>query len=434
MGTAWKTLVSNGFPFRSLWHAVRPCLIAAGCAAAAAVCGGEAGAQSSRGGGTLWDQPFDRSLARNWEASPTKGFPTLSTANLEPMRAAIQRYQGIVDRGGWPTLPAYELRTGTWNRAVVTLRQRLELSGDLRQPGGRPRVFDYYVEAALKRFQMRHGLEPTGVVDEATLLALNVPADVRLRQLRLNLHRLEELTQKVPSRHVIVNIPAAQVEVVENDRVVLRHSAVVGKIDRQTPELQSKIHEVNFNPYWRVPKSIVEKDLVPKARQYVRDGMDIVEAYKLEIFDAKGERLDPHRIDWFSDDVYTYSYRQVPWEENSLGFVKINFHNKHAVYLHDTPMKDLFGSNFRAESSGCVRVQNVETLAAWLLRDNPEWNSSRVLEMKHTGEQRDVELKTRVPLYFIYLTAWATPDGITQFRRDLYEKDGVGVTTSASAY
>jgi len=382
-------------------------------------------------GGAMWDQPFDRSLANSWEAHPSKGFATLSKANLEPMRATIQRYQAIVNRGGWPTLPRYQLKTGTRHRTVATLRQRLEMSGDLRQPGGRPRVFDYYVEAALKRFQMRHGLSPSGVVDEATLLALNVSADTRLRQLRTNLKRLEELTGKIESRHVVVNIPAAQVEVVENNRVVLRHSAVVGKIDRQTPELQSKIHEVNFNPYWRVPRSIVRKDLVPKARQYIKDGLDIIDAYRLEVYDPKGKRLAREQIDWYSDDVYKYSYRQVPWEENSLGFVKINFHNKHSVYMHDTPLKDLFGSNFRAQSSGCVRVQNVETLASWLLRETPGWSTSRVIEMKRTGEQRDVALKKRIPLYFVYLTAWATPEGIAQFRRDVYQKDGVDITASA---
>ncbi len=382
-------------------------------------------------GSAMWDQPYDRSPETSWEADPSKGFATLSKANLEPMRATIQRYQAIVNQGGWPTLPRYQLKTGTRHRIVATLRQRLEMSGDLRQPGGRPRVFDYYVEAALKRLQMRHGLTPSGVVDEATLLALNVPADTRLRQLRTNLKRLEDLTGKIEARHVVVNIPAAQVEVVDKHRVVLRHSAVVGKIDRQTPELRSKIHEVNFNPYWRVPKSIVRKDLVPKARQYIKDGLDIIDAYRLEIYDPKGKRLAREQIDWYSDDVYKYSYRQVPWEENSLGFVKINFHNKHAVYMHDTPLKDLFGSNFRAQSSGCVRVQNVATLASWLLRETPGWSRSRVNEMKRTGEQRDVPIKKRIPLYFVYLTAWATPDGIAQFRRDVYQKDGVDITASA---
>ena len=407
------------------------CLLAVAATLLLIITATTAQAQGPRYGRSMWDQPFDRSLAQTQETREPKGFPTLSKANLEPMRAAIRRYQDIVNRGGWPTLPRYQLKTGTWNRHVITLRQRLLMSGDLRQSGGRRRVFDYYVEAALKRFQERHGLEPNGIVDEATLLALNVPADSRLRQLRSNLKRMEELSAKVPAKHVIVNIPAAQVEVVDNNRVALRHSAVVGKIDRQTPELKSKIHEINFNPYWRVPKSIVRKDLVPKARQYVKDGMDIIDAYRLEVFNAKGRQLQRQEIDWFSDEVYDYSYRQVPWEENSLGFVKINFHNKHSVYLHDTPLKDLFGSNFRAQSSGCVRVQNVETLAAWLLRENPGWDANRVIEMKHTGEQRDVALKKRVPLYLIYLTAWATPDGIAHFRRDVYEKDGVDITASA---
>ncbi len=417
-------------PLRDVWVALLAC---AAIIVAMMFVGVDAYGQHSRGGrnGTVWEQPFDLSLESSWEAHPSKGYATISKANLEPMRAAIQRYQAIVDKGGWPTLPRYELRTGTWHRAVTALRRRLELSGDLRQPGGRPRVFDYYVEAALKRLQMRHGLSPTGIVDEATLLALNISANARLWQLRTNLHRMEELSKTVASEHIVVNIPAAQVEVIENNRVVLRHSAVVGKIDRQTPELKSKIHEINFNPYWRVPKSIVKKDLVPKARQYVKDGMDIIDAYRLEVFDPSGQRLAPEQINWFSDDVYKYSYRQVPWEENSLGFVKLNFYNKHAVYMHDTPLKDLFGSNFRAESSGCVRVQNVGTLVAWLLRGTPGWNSSRVVEMKRTGEQRDVSLKQRVPVYFVYITAWSTPDGIAQFRRDVYQKDGVNVTASA---
>jgi murein L,D-transpeptidase YcbB/YkuD len=127
-----------------------------------------------------------------------------------------------------------------------------------------------------------------------------------------------------------------------------------------------------------------------------------------------------------------YLYVQKAGEENPLGFVKINFHNVHSVYMHDTPSKSIFARNFRAESSGCVRVQNIPQLAAWLLED-AGWTLPQVLRMKQTGERLDVSLKKRVPLYFSYVTAWATPDNMVHFRRDLYRRDGATVTTTASA-
>ena len=171
-------------------------------------------------------------------------------------------------------------------------------------------------------------------------------------------------------RYVIVNVPAAQIEAVENGRVVSRHSAVVGKTDRQTPILRSKIYEINFNPYWTVPPTVLREDLVPKGREYAKRGKDILKIYRMSAFDAKGRKLSGRKINWNSNAVYGYTYRQDPWEDNSLGFVRINFHNKFAVFMHDTPSKSLFGRNIRAASSGCVRVQNVKKLVSWLLRDN----------------------------------------------------------------
>ena len=129
-------------------------------------------------------------------------------------------------------------------------------------------------------------------------------------------------------------------------------------------------------------------------------------------------------------DVYTYSFRQLPWSENSLGFVKINFPNKDAVYMHDTPLKSLFGRNVRFESSGCVRVHNVEGLVTWILRDTPGWSLERVLSMKQSGEQADVKLSTPMPVYFVYISAWATPDGVVNFRPDIYNHDGSAETAS----
>ena len=383
-----------------------------------------------------WEQSFDRSVSNlesiNGGIQLPAGYPTLSSTNLQPIRDAIQRYQAIVARGGWPEMPAYELQPGRRHAAVPILRERLIIAGDLTQNDGRQRAYDSYVEAAVKRFQARHGLKPTGVVDVGTLQAFNVAPSVRVRQLQTNLADLEKLSKSAANKYVVVNIPAAQVEAVDSGRVVSRHVAVVGKLDRQTPTLKSKVHEINFNPYWTVPRSIVRKDLVPKARDYVRQGLDVLETYRMDAYDARGRRLNPKEIDWFSDAVYKYTYKQVPWEDNSLGFVKINFHNKHAVYMHDTPLKNLFGSDFRAESSGCVRVQNVAQLVSWLLRDTPGWDLGRVQQMKQTGQQLDVKLKARIPVYFVYLTAWATPDGQAHFRHDIYRRQGADVTAASA--
>ena len=230
-------------------------------------------------------------------------------------------------------------------------------------------------------------LPPTGTIDRITVDAMNVPAGVRLNQLQVNLKRLQTLSRTTASRYVDVNIPSAQVEAVQNGQVVQRHAAVVGKNDLQTPELSSKIVEINFNPYWYVPRSIVYNDLVPKGREFARRGQDILAAYRMEAFDAAGNQVSPQSIDWFGDQVLGYNFRQQPWEENSLGFVKINFPNKDSVYMHDTPLKSLFGRNVRFESHGCVRVHDVAALVAWLLNNNSGWDIQRVMTMKQTGEQ-----------------------------------------------
>ncbi len=180
-----------------------------------------------------------------------------------------------------------------------------------------------------------------------------------------------------------------------------------------------------------MPRSIIFKDLVPKAREFARRGQDMLAAYHMEAFDPSGNPLNPRQIDWFGNEVYNYNFRQLPWEENSLGFVKINFPNKDAVYMHDTPLKSLFGRSDRFESSGCVRVHDVEHLVAWLLRGEPGWDIQHILAMKQSGEQLDVKLAKPVPVYFAYVTAWATPDGMVNFRPDIYDHDGASTTASA---
>ncbi len=375
--------------------------------------------------------PVDRDYIKQWEANPPKGFPTLSPANIDATKSAIKRYQDIVAQGGWKLVPDTVLQLGASGPAVSILRERLALSGDLKDDNPNSQTFDYTLEKAVKRFQASNGLTPTGIVDKRTIPALNVSAAARLKQLQQNLSRLSSLARSAGKRYVMVNVPAAQIEAVEGDRVVSRHSGVVGKIDRQTPLLSSNIYELNFNPVWRLPPTVITKDLIPRGREMQSNGKDVLTKFGIDAYDGNGKKIDPEKVNWKSGQPMSLSYSQQPGKENPLGFLKINFHNAHSVYMHDTPSDNLFGRNFRAASSGCIRVQGIEDLANWLLADQGGWNLERIGKLKETRERMDVKLKKPVTLHFVYITAWATEDGVVQFRRDLYNKDGVGPTASA---
>ena len=374
----------------------------------------------------------DRNFVKEWESQPPKGFPTLSKQNLAAMSTAIKLYEGVVAKGGFPVVAEeQQMSIGLFSPTVALVKQRLALSGDLRdEDGDISQNFDYGLEKAVKRFQASNGLSPTGVIDKRTVAALNVPATVRLRQLKVNFQRLTELARTAPKKYVVVNIPAQQIEAVDGDKVVSRHSGVVGKVDRQTPILRSSIHQLNFNPVWHLPPTVLSQDLIPKGAAMAAKGQDVLAKYGIDALDAQGRKVDTSKIKWTPGTATAYTFRQQPGPENPLGFVKINFENSHSVYMHSTPSDTLFGRNFRAASSGCVRISGIDQLAAWLVADQG-WTQERVLGMKKSGERLDVSLKKPVPLYFAYITAWATEDGVIQFRRDLYNKDSVGQVAGA---
>jgi murein L,D-transpeptidase YcbB/YkuD len=371
-----------------------------------------------------WAEGFD---AQSTIARPvTTTAPILSPQTAPAMEQAIYVYEDLVARGGWNAVPANkELTIGVRDPNVVELRRRLITSGDLKQRSGDPAAFDSYVQAAVMRFQERHGLPADGVVGVGTLSALNVPAEVRLWQLKANLERIK--ATGIPSgRYVMVNIPGARIEAVENGGVVSRHIAVVGKVDRQTPLLSSNIHEIRFNPFWTVPASIIKKDLIPKMQKeptYLAD-------HQIRIYDQQGQELAAEQVNWYTDEAVDYMFRQDPGDQNSLGFVKLQFDNPHDVYLHDTPAKNLFESDYRFESSGCVRVHNVRELVAWVLRDNG-YALASVDQTIRTGERIDVEVANPPTILTVYLTAWTTGDGVVHFRDDIYGLDSQGTVALA---
>ncbi|MCE7029799.1 L,D-transpeptidase family protein [Jiella avicenniae] len=367
-----------------------------------------------------WDDQFDtRGSNARQVASNT---PIFSNAALVSTQNAVGAYQGIVASGGWPELPANEkLRIGAESAAVPLLRRRLAIAGDLAASAGSSTVFDTYVDAAVKRFQARHGLPADGVVGETTYKALNVPAQLRLNQLITNVARLQDMVGKdLGQRFVMVNIPAASVEAVENGQVVQRHTAIVGKVDRQSPLLESKITNLNLNPYWHAPASIVRKDIIP----LMRKNPQYLEQSNIHIYDGNGNEIPPQSIDWNTDEAVKYLFRQDPGKNNAMASVKINFPNPYAVYMHDTPQQGLFSNLMRFDSSGCVRVQNVRDLIVWLARDEPTWDRQHIEQVIASRQRQDIDLTNPVPVYFTYVTAWATDPNVVQFRDDIYHRDG----------
>ena len=361
-------------------------------------------------------------------AMPKASLPTLSPATAEHTGQAIAHYDGIASRGGWPEVPRIDrLRLGARNPSVVALRQRLTLAGDLDPNAGVSDVYDSYVDVAVRRFQARHGLAVDGNIREQTLKQLNVPAQVRLAQLRTNAVRLRAMSGNLGARFVVCNIPAAHIEAIEAGVAVSRHTAVVGKPDRASPDINSRIVEINFNPYWTVPVSIVRRDLIPK----MQAEPDYLEKNLIRILDPKGNELTPSQINWYSEEAVNYRFKQDPGDLNSLGSIRINFPSKDGVYMHDTPSKNLFGEDFRFHSSGCVRVQNVGELVNWLLVETPGWSRTEIEQVIKSGERKDAKVLRPVPLYWVYITAWATPDGVVQFRDDIYNRDGLGAAAAS---
>lgn len=354
--------------------------------------------------------------------------PILSLDTANNLQSAISQYVPFVQAGGWELLPkeCFGLILGNSRSCVVNLKRRLMSSGDMAPSNDHSDMFDGDLDKAVRNFQARHGLTVSGKIDEPTFYAMQVPADVRLSQLQMNLARVQNLAPTLTDSYVVVNIPAASLEAVEGGAVVQRHTAVVGRIDRQTPILNSRIMQIVFNPYWHVPKSIIQKDLITEMRQ----DPTYLSQFHIRAYNSKGKEVDPSTIDWTSDtDAVSYNFTQDPGSFNSEGRVKINFPSPTDVYLHDTPEKELFAEDARFDSSGCMRIQDVDQLVTWLLQDNPNWDQPAVDAAMQGGQTQTINIKRQQPLHTTYITAWANKQGTVSFRDDVYQYDATGTTT-----
>jgi murein L,D-transpeptidase YcbB/YkuD len=342
---------------------------------------------------------------------------------------ALRTYRGYAEEGGWgPIAPGPRLEQGDEHARVAQLRARLAITdapvSDTTNPDSTDAYFSEGLHEAVVAFQVRHGLTPDGVVGPATLRALNISAEARAEQVRVNLERWRWLPTNLGARHVRVNIAAFELEVIEDAERVLDMRVVVGRPYRQTPIFSDAISYLVLNPYWHVPHSIATRDKLP---EFQRDP-SLVARQGFQVFDswsAHAQPLDPLAINWdeLSEHTFPYRLRQNPGPANALGRVKFMFPNPHNVYLHDTPTRSTFTQAERGFSSGCIRLEHAMELAAYLLSDVPGWDRARIDRSAQGTKETAVVLPERVPVHLLYSTAWAGTNGAVHFRNDVYDRD-----------
>lgn len=301
--------------------------------------------------------------------------------------------------------------------AINAVKQHLAYWGDLDGKNTSGNVFDKPTQKAVKKFQSRHGLYASGMVDMATAEALNTTRQQRREQLIANLERWRWFPYEFGERAIVVNIPTYTLSIIENGKdTVQTYRVVVGKPDRRSPVLHSVLNNLVINPTWTVPPTYLQKDLVPAA---LKDSAHFAHLNMKIMY--KGQEIPVSQWDATKADHYVYV--QSPGEHNSLGRIKFNFQNGFYVYLHDTNHKEYFSKGYRALSSGCIRVQDPFKLAGYVLENEKAgWTSDAVQEMVATLETQSIGLKKTIHVHQLYWTAWMDKDGL-QFRPDIYKLD-----------
>ncbi len=462
---AQRRLTSGGAP-EDAWVAVELRLSSSFLTYASHLLGGQV---SSRGLRWQTKPPGAVELAAVLEGALVSGDMAGSLRGLSPgqagfvrLREALARYRAIAAAGGWPLMPEGEpLERGMTGPRVAVLRERLLATGDLPPapeerllyPGApgvgvaalvgelvraameepasaspsaptREDHYDAEVEEAVRVFQRRHGLEADGKVGQETLRALRVPVEERIAQILVNLERWRWAPRDLGTRYVVVNLPAFELEAVEQGRTVLRMPVIIGAQDWSTPILQDEVEFLVLHPAWHVPSQITAEEVLPK----LQEDPGAARRLGLTTYDrATGEEVEPETVDWsvLEAGMLPYRFEQAPGDSNPLGRVKFIFPNRFSIYMHDTPNPELFAEEHRAFSHGCIRVAEPAKLADFMLRGHDGWTeASLAAAMEEAGgEQRRMDLPVPVPVHLLYWTSFVGEDGRVQFRPDVYGHD-----------
>ncbi len=350
------------------------------------------------------------------------------------LQAYLEEYREMAAAGGWPQFPkGPTLKPGVADERLPILARRLAISGDLTSEAASAPVSIYAdaLEAAVKNFQLRHGLDDDGVVGPATLHALNVPVEDRVNQIRLNLERARWVLDGLPDDFVVVNIAGFRAYLYRDRKPVWSTRVVVGKTYHKTPVFRSSMKYVVFNPTWTVPYSIATKEMLPKIKQ----DPNYLSSRNFDLKNRNGEIIDPASVDWSQVTRRNFGYTLVqrPGPSNALGEIKFIFPNQFSVYLHDTTSKSLFAKAERTFSHGCIRVDQPFDFAEVLLKQDG-WSREMIEAERANRKTKSVFLAQPLPVLLLYWTAAVGEDGQIHFYEDVYERDQKILSALDSSY
>ena len=308
----------------------------------------------------------------------------------------------------WDSIPAAAkllLKKGDSSEIILQIKNRLFLLGDMSVADSSQK-YDSVLFLAAKRFQRRMGLSIDGVIGAKMIQELNVPVKQRIQQLLVNMERVRWMPPEKDTNYIMVNIPEYKMHVYDSGKQIFDMNVIVGKASNSTVIFNGNLKYIVFSPYWNVPTSIVQKEIVPgmkRDKNYIqRNNMEITGT-------SNGLPL----------------VRQKPGPNNSLGLVKFLFPNNYDIYLHDTPNHELFNVSSRSFSHGCIRIAEPKKFAQYLLRSDTAtiWKSNVIDSSMHLPKERWVTLKKTVPVFIVYFTAWVDKNGLLNFRKDIYGHD-----------
>ncbi len=340
------------------------------------------------------------------------------------LKKALSRYKAIAGQGGWPQVPqGQSIHPQMHDKRIPLIRKRLLVTGDYPVGTvGKNDLYDQTLVAAVKAFQDRHHLGPDGVVGKNTLAAMNITAEERIKQIRVNLERTRWIIHDLPSSNLIVDIAGFMLQYYHNNQQVWTSKVMVGKPYHQTPIFRSAITYLVLNPTWTITPDIIKNETVPSI---IKDP-EFLAKQNLRVLDHEGNVVDPKFIPWeqYKGRYFPYIIRQDSGQFNALGSIKFIFPNPYHVYLHDTPTKALFGRTRRAFSHGCIRVQNPLDLGRLILTNDPgnRTTPEKMDQILASGKTVTVILKQPLPIYLMYLTSNVS-DGKVMFKPDLYDRD-----------
>ncbi|NNJ94315.1 MAG: L,D-transpeptidase family protein [Halobacteria archaeon] len=337
---------------------------------------------------------------------------------------ALDRYRKISEAGGWGLVPPGEaLKPGARSPRIPALRNRLSATGDIpTTTPGDAELYDEQLVAAVRRFQRRTNLEPDGIAGPATIKHLNLTPQDRVDQIRVNLERWRWLPANLGDRHIRVNIADYRLEAHENNDIARTHDVIVGRNYRKTPVFSGNMTYCILNPWWETPSRLARLDKLPVFQK----SPGSVDKLGFQVLDQNGNILNTSEIDWrkYSPANFPFRLRQKPGPHNALGKIKFMLPNKHDVYLHDTPTRELFDKTRRNFSSGCIRVKDPVGLAEWTFQANRDWPRDRIEQVIESGKETRVTLKQPVQTHILYWTAVSDDDNNDiRFIEDIYERD-----------